>query len=87
MSRLLDVYPDPTSSWAEVSVRLGPLPPSLQALSPAERAVAVYLAQGLSNREIAAALGKSEATVKHQVSACLAKSGVPTRGRLIAMLR
>ena len=33
------------------------------------------------------ALGKSERTVKNQVSAILAKYGVPTRARLIALLR
>lgn len=46
-----------------------------------------YVCQGLSNKEIASALGKSECTVKHQVSACLAKLGVPSRTRLIALLR
>ncbi len=56
-------------------------------LSPAERVVAAHLAEGLSNREIAVALGKSEATIKNQVSACLSKCGVPTRMRLIALLR
>jgi DNA-binding NarL/FixJ family response regulator len=32
-------------------------------------------------------LGKSPATVKNQVAACLRKLGVPTRTRLIALLR
>ena len=56
-------------------------------LSPAERVVAAHITEGLSNREIAAALGKSEATVKNQVSAVLHKLAVPTRARLIALLR
>jgi len=56
-------------------------------LSPAERIVAAHVCQGLSNREIATAPGKSERTVKNQVSAILAKCGVPTRARLIALLR
>jgi DNA-binding CsgD family transcriptional regulator len=56
-------------------------------LSPAERVVAAHVCQGLSNREVAALLGKSERTVKNQVSSILAKCGVPTRARLIALLR
>ena len=61
--------------------------PQLGGLSPAERAVAIQLKLGLSNREIAVVLGKSECTVKNQVSAVLGKCGVPTRARLIALLR
>ena len=87
MSRILEVYPDAMSSWTAVSAGLGSPAPLLSRLSPAERVVVHYLAQGLSNREIAMALGKSEATVKHQVSACLRKCGVQTRARLIASLR
>ena len=73
-------------SWAELSARLPETNLPWRLLSPAERIVAVHLAQGLSNREIAVALGKSEATVKNQVSACLHKLGTPTRARLIASL-
>jgi DNA-binding NarL/FixJ family response regulator len=87
MSRVLEVYPDPTASWAQVSAGLGPMCPLLTRLSWAEQVVAAHLAQGLSNREIAATLGKSEATVKNQVSACLRKCGVKTRARLMALLR
>ena len=87
MSRILEVYPDATASWTAVSAGLGSPESLVFRLSPAERVVVHYLAQGLSNREIATALGKSEATVKHQVSACLRKCGVRTRSRLIAMLR
>lgn len=47
----------------------------------------MQLAQGLSNGEIARVLGKSKFTVKSQVSSILTKLGVPTRGRLIAILR
>jgi DNA-binding CsgD family transcriptional regulator len=56
-------------------------------LSPAERVVAMQVAQGLSNKEIAQVLGKSEFTVKNQVSTILQKLGVPCRGRLIVLLR
>lgn len=56
-------------------------------LSPAAWAVTAHLCRGLSNREIAAILGKSPATVKNQVSTILGKIGVPTRTRLIALLR
>jgi len=77
----------PTETWGEASARLPATVPHLAALSPAERLVAVHLMEGLTNREIGVALGKSEATVKNQVSAILHKLGVPTRARLIALLR
>jgi DNA-binding NarL/FixJ family response regulator len=79
--------PSPTATWQEISAGLGTAGSRPGSFSPAEQVVARYLSQGLSNREIAAILGKSEATVKNQVSACLRKCGVPTRGRLIALLR
>jgi DNA-binding NarL/FixJ family response regulator len=47
----------------------------------------MQVAQGLSNKEIAQVLGKSEFTVKNQVSTMLQKLGVPSRGRLIVLLR
>jgi DNA-binding NarL/FixJ family response regulator len=56
-------------------------------LSPAEWAVVAELCQGFTNREIGRRLGKSEFTVKNQVSAILRKVGLPTRSRLIALLR
>jgi DNA-binding NarL/FixJ family response regulator len=77
----------PTAPWSEISSRLPAASPHLAQLSPAERLVAVHLAEGFSNREIAVALGKSQATVKNQVSAILHKLSVPTRARLIARLR
>jgi DNA-binding CsgD family transcriptional regulator len=77
----------PTMSWRDFCALPAVNALGLTGLSPAERVVAMQVAQGLSNREIAAALGKSEFTVKHQVSAILKKLGVPTRGRLIALLR
>ncbi|HRJ46753.1 MAG TPA: LuxR C-terminal-related transcriptional regulator [Opitutaceae bacterium] len=77
----------PTMSWRDYCALPEVAAPALAGLSPAERVVAMQVAQGLSNREIAATLGKSEFTVKHQVSAILKKLGVPTRGRLIALLR
>jgi DNA-binding CsgD family transcriptional regulator len=49
--------------------------------------LAMQVAQGLSNKEIAQVLGKSEFTVKNQVSTMLQKLGVPSRGRLIVLLR
>ncbi|HRI83413.1 MAG TPA: LuxR C-terminal-related transcriptional regulator [Opitutaceae bacterium] len=77
----------PTMSWREFCAWPAVQTPALARLSPAERVVAMQVAQGLSNREIAMALGKSEFTVKHQVSAILQKLGVPSRGRLIFLLR
>lgn len=87
MTISLDTPPSPTASWIVISSQLDPVGPLTDRLSPAERVVLHFLAQGLSNREIANVLGKSEATVKNQVSACLRKSGVPTRTRLLAQLR
>ena len=77
----------PTAGWRELAAGVEVGGADLTRLSPAERIVAAFVCQGLSNREIAAALGKSERTVKNQVSAILAKCGVPTRARLIALLR
>ncbi len=77
----------PTAGWCELAAGVELAGIDLSRLSPAERIVAVFVCQGLSNREIAVILGKSERTVKNQVSAILAKCGVPTRARLIALLR
>jgi DNA-binding CsgD family transcriptional regulator len=76
-----------TISWREFCALPAVNAPQLAGLSPAERVVAMQVAQGLSNREIAAILGKSEYTVKNQVSAILQKLNVPSRGRLIVFLR
>ncbi|HRJ46995.1 MAG TPA: LuxR C-terminal-related transcriptional regulator [Opitutaceae bacterium] len=76
----------PTLSWRELSGALGELSPLWARLGPAERLVAMQLAQGLSNREIARALGKSEFTVKNQVSTILAKTGAKTRIKLVLLL-
>ncbi len=57
------------------------------ALTPAEQDVLTHLLSGFSNKEIASALNKAEPTVKHQVSSILHKHRVPSRARLIAMLR
>ena len=76
-----------TATWRELAAEFGPAPMEAAHLSPAEEVVCAQVRQGLSNREIAVILGKSERTVKNQVSAILAKCGVPTRARLIALLR
>ena len=74
-------------SWREFCTLQAVAAPHLADLTPAERVVAMQVAQGLTNKEIARALGKSEITVKHQVSSILAKLGVPSRTRLIVLLR
>jgi DNA-binding NarL/FixJ family response regulator len=61
-----------------------PRPGILDKLTPAERMVAVHLAQGLSTKEIATALGKAAPTVKCQISAILHAAKVPSRARFIA---
>ena len=85
-AEILPALPSPTATWREIAAGMD-CPPTLTRLSPAEQVVLFQLRRGLSNREIAWALGKSERTVKNQVSAILAKYGVPTRSRLIALLR
>jgi two-component system, NarL family, nitrate/nitrite response regulator NarL len=87
MTLRLEEPPSATVRWADYNAHLALPAPWAQVLSPAERAVTAHLCRGLSNREIAAVLGKSPATVKNQVSAILGKIGVPTRTRLIALLR
>lgn len=56
-------------------------------LTPAEKRVLRLVQLGLSNKEIASALGRAEPTIKNQVSSCLRKFGVPSRARLMALLR
>lgn len=84
---LLETLPSATLSWSEFCAEHAPETGALAGLSPAERVVVAHLQLGLSNREIARRLGKSEMTVKNQVSSCLRKVGVPSRMRLIALLR
>lgn len=57
------------------------------ALTPAEKRVLQLVQLGLSNKEIASALDRAEPTIKNQVAACLRKFGVPSRARLMALLR
>lgn len=56
-------------------------------LTAAEQVVLALLLNGMSNKEIAATLGKAEPTVKNQVAAILTKHRIPSRTRLIALLR
>ena len=58
----------------------------LTELTPAERLVAVHVAQGLSNKEISSALNRAEPTIKHQLSSALVKLGVRSRCQLIVLL-
>jgi DNA-binding NarL/FixJ family response regulator len=56
-------------------------------LTQAERRVLFLLQQGLSNKEISHVLGRAEPTIKNQVASCLRKYQVPSRTRLLAVLR
>ncbi len=58
----------------------------LSVLTPAERLVAIHVAQGLSNKEISSVLGRAEPTIKHQISAAMQKLGVQSRCQLIVRL-
>jgi DNA-binding CsgD family transcriptional regulator len=61
--------------------------PVLQKLTAAERAVAMVLADGLSNQEIADRLGKTVHAVKFLLHRIYQKTGVPSRAALVAVLR
>lgn len=61
-------------------------PDELAALTRAERAVAVEVAAGRSNREIAAALVLAEGTVKNHVTALLRKLSARDRTALALLL-
>ena len=56
----------------------------LKRLSPQEKAVAHYLARGLTNREIAFEMGLAEKTVKNYVSNLLSKLGMARRSQAAA---
>jgi DNA-binding CsgD family transcriptional regulator len=59
----------------------------LWALTPSEREIALLICEGCSNQEIARRLKKSLLTIKKQATSVYAKLGVPSRARLIALLR
>lgn len=59
----------------------------LWALTPSEREVALLICEGCSNQEIARRLKKSLLTIKKQATSVFAKLGVPSRARLMALLR
>ncbi|MBS0662521.1 MAG: helix-turn-helix transcriptional regulator [Verrucomicrobia bacterium] len=75
-------WPTVTRASADGTLR-GPIEP----LTGAEQRVLSLLLEGLSNKEISTLLGRAEPTIKHQVSACLRKFGVPSRSRLVAVVR
>jgi DNA-binding NarL/FixJ family response regulator len=52
-------------------------------LTPRERAVALLIAGGLSNKDIARELGLSQGTVQNHVHYILQKLGVKSRNSLI----
>ena len=59
----------------------------LRNVTAAERDVALILAEGLSNQEIADRLGKTVHAVKFLLHRIYRKTNVPSRARLIALLR
>jgi DNA-binding CsgD family transcriptional regulator len=59
----------------------------LWALTPSEREIALMICEGCSNQEIARRLKKSLLTIKKQATSVFAKLGVPSRARLMALLR
>jgi DNA-binding CsgD family transcriptional regulator len=58
-----------------------------EGLTPAERRVAVLVAEGRTNREVAAALFLTERTVASHLSHVYAKLGVRSRTELARQLR
>jgi len=65
--------------------RLWALIEGWNALSPAERLVALHVVDGESNKEIAQVLQRSEATIKNHVASILRRTSQPSRNRLIAV--
>jgi DNA-binding CsgD family transcriptional regulator len=61
--------------------------PVLRKMTPAERAVVMVLADGLSNQEIADRLGKTVDAVKFLLHRVYQKTGIPSRAALVAVLR
>ena len=56
-------------------------------LTPSEREIALLICEGCSNQEIARRLTKSLLTIKKQATSVFAKLGVPSRARLMVLLR
>ena len=87
MSKPSEPFAAPAANWAEIFAGIDERRLLLDRLTEAERLVAGHLREGLTNPEIARLIGKSESTVKRHVSGCLKKFRVPTRARLMALLR
>lgn len=89
------LLPEPAPRAAATAPRLHALPNMnaeaegvLRApLTPAEKRVLDLVLAGLADKEIASVLDRAVPTVKHQVSAILQKYRVPSRARLMAVLR
>jgi DNA-binding CsgD family transcriptional regulator len=60
---------------------------ALTRLSTRERDLALMVSDGMSNQEIADALGRSLNTVKSELHGVFKKLGIPSRARLMALLR
>ena len=76
---------DTAVHYANLDIPDRPMP--LLQMTAAERAVAMVLAEGLSNSEIAERLGKSVDAVKFLLHRIYRKTGIPSRTALVAVLR
>lgn len=85
----LECSPEIAASMMRALFRTGPVvvPDGGGHLTPREDAVAQFVVQALSNKEIARELGLSESTVKHHVHSILGKLGLATRGQLMRRMR
>ncbi len=59
----------------------------IASLTPRERDVLTYLAQGLSNKMVAAELGLSPKTIEDHRASIVAKTGIASAAGLIALMR
>ncbi len=78
---------DAVRDFMEIAPRAGADDPAFTRLSPREREILLFVADGLGNADIAERLGISDKTVRNHVSNVFDKLGVWTRAQAIVFAR